>query len=91
MQKVRNKWHNILFTIQMLTDVMRVCDTTKKVIQRLYLLQLKNANRHGQSPALTAENHYVGGWTPMTRQPNGVSKSRCGFFRLTFRKESYGD
>jgi len=43
---------------------------------------------HRQRSALTAEKHFVGGSPPMARQPSGVSRGRCGFFIITFRKEN---
>jgi len=87
-QNVRNELHNIIFTTQKITDVMRLCDITTKIMQRLYLLQLKNANGYGQGSALTTDKHYVGVGPETARHPNGISSSRCCFLRFAFRKES---
>jgi hypothetical protein len=43
---------------------------------------------HRQRSALAAEQHFVGGSLPMARQPGGVSRSTCSFFRITSRKDS---
>ena len=42
---------------------------------------------HRQRSALPAEKHFVGRSLPMARQPNGVSRSRCGLCRIIFKKE----
>jgi len=87
-QNVKNKLHNIIFTIQKLTDVMRLCDITTKIMLRLYLLQLKYANGYGQGSTLATDKHYVGMKPETARHPNDISRSRCCFFRFDLRKES---
>ena len=41
-----------------------------------------------KSLLMSRPKQYIGRSTPVARQPNGVSWSRCIFFRITFRKES---
>jgi hypothetical protein len=41
----------------------------------------------GKDPLLLQKKHFVGGSLPLARQPSGVSRSRCGFFRIASRKE----
>jgi hypothetical protein len=48
-------------------------------------MKLTNANWHGQSSNHTTEKHDTE-WSPVARQTNGILRSWCSFFRITFRK-----
>jgi hypothetical protein len=79
--KCKKQSAQYFFNMHKLTDVMRLCDTTTKIMQLLRLLQLKNANEHGQGSALATDNDYVRVGPETAKHPNGVSMSIYSFFQ----------